>query len=76
MEKVEDDADDDEEEKPLSERALNLESRVAQEERHWTIVAMDFPTFELFSALFYSVRALLLLIPRLYSSDLVLSRKR
>lgn len=42
----EDDADDKEKEEeiPLSERALNLESRLAQEERHCTIVAIDFYT--------------------------------
>lgn len=41
MEREEVGDDDDDEEAPLRERDLNLELRVAQEERHCTIVAMD-----------------------------------
>ena len=40
MEKEEVGDDDDDEEAPLRERDLNLELRVAQEERHCTTVAM------------------------------------
>jgi hypothetical protein len=50
---LEKEEDGDEQEIPLSERTLNWDSRVAQEERHCTIVAIDFYKLPLLSSLLF-----------------------